>query len=53
MYCSPAQVSYEFMQKRLEWLGLIRKGQFKGVQFHKLHEQIYGSRHYRQPRTDR
>ncbi len=51
MYRSPAQVSYQFMQKCLERLGLIAKGQFKHIQFHNLHKQIYGSPHYRQPRS--
>ncbi len=51
MYRSPAPISYQFIQKRLEWLGLIHKGQFKDVQFQKLHAQMYGSPHYRQPRV--
>jgi Zn-dependent peptidase ImmA (M78 family) len=50
-YHSPAKVSYQFLQKRLERLGLIAKGQFKGVQFYVLHKQMYGSQYYRQPRT--
>lgn len=49
-YHSPARISYQFLQKRLEWLRLIRPGQFHGVQFHKLHEQMYGSRHFHQRR---
>lgn len=50
-YHSPARVSYQFLQKRLEWLGLVTKGQFNSVRFHLLHEQIYGSPHYRQRRS--
>lgn len=46
-YHSPARISYQFIQKRLERLGLIRKGQFSNVRFQVLHKQIYGSPHYR------
>lgn len=44
-YC-PARVSYQFFTKSLERLGYISRGKFAGVQFHKLHEELYGSRHY-------
>jgi len=46
-YHSPARISYQFLQKRLERLGLISRGQFSSVRFHVLHKQIYGSHHYR------
>lgn len=45
-YHCPAKVSYQFFTKSLERLGFIRRGQFAGVQFHKLHEKLYGSHHY-------
>lgn len=48
-YHSPVPVSYQFLQKRLEWLRLIKHDQFRGVQFQKLYERIYGSRYYRRP----
>jgi len=44
---SPAPVSYVFVQKRLRWFGLIGPEQFKGVQFQKLEEQLYGAPYYR------
>lgn len=37
-----AKVSYRFICKRLERLGLTNPGQFDGVQFQKLEDQIYG-----------
>jgi Zn-dependent peptidase ImmA (M78 family) len=37
-----AKVSYHFIRKRLERLKLISPGQFDGVQFKKLEEQLYG-----------
>ena len=37
-----AKISYHFIRKRLERLGLIRSGQFDRVQFKKLEEQLYG-----------
>ncbi len=49
-YHSPARVSYQFLQKRLEWLRLIRPGQFHSVQFHNLHKQLYGSPYFHQRR---
>lgn len=45
---SGAPVSYMFLQKRFEFLGAISKGQFKGVQFHKLEEEVYGLPIYKQ-----
>lgn len=45
-YSSPARVSYTFIIKTLERLRLIRKGQFKGVRFDKLHAARYGSAHF-------
>lgn len=48
-YHSPARVSYQFIQKMLLRLGLMRSGQFTGVQFQKLYEMTYGSRYRRRP----
>lgn len=45
-----ARVSYHFIRKRLERLGIITLGQFDGVQFQKLEDQIYGVPFYRQRR---
>jgi Zn-dependent peptidase ImmA (M78 family) len=45
-----AKVSYTFICKRLERLGCITSGQFGGVQFQKLEEQIYGVPFYRRRR---
>ena len=42
-----AHVSYQFIRKRLERLGLTSAGQFDGVQFQKLEEQLYGTPVYR------
>lgn len=48
----PAHVSYTFVTKRLERLGLARPGAFAGVQFRKLEESIYGVPFYRRRRRD-
>jgi len=45
--CCKAKVSYRFLCKRLERLGLIHHGQFDGVQFKKLEDQICGVPFYR------
>jgi Zn-dependent peptidase ImmA (M78 family) len=45
-----ARVSYRFICKRLERLGLSSPGQFDGVQFQKLEERIYGVPFYRRRR---
>ena len=42
-----AKVSYRFICKRLERLGLITVGHFYGVQFQKLEDQIFGVPFYR------
>ena len=42
-----AKVSYKFICKRLERLGRITPGQFDGVQFQKLEDQIFGVPFYR------
>lgn len=42
-----AKVSYRFICKRLERLGLITVGHFNGVQFQKLEDQIFGVPFYR------
>jgi hypothetical protein len=44
-----ARVSYTFIRKRLERLGFTPPGQFDGVQFQNLEEQIYGTPVYKQP----
>ncbi|MGH9400643.1 MAG: ImmA/IrrE family metallo-endopeptidase [Terriglobia bacterium] len=44
---SKARVSYRFICKRLERLGLIGLGQFEGVQFQNLEDKIYGVPFYR------
>ncbi len=38
-----ARVSYQFICKRLEWLGIIGAGRFRGVQFQKLEHRIFGA----------
>jgi hypothetical protein len=45
-----AKVSYKFLCKRLERLGLIVPGQFDMVQFQKLEEQLFGVPFYRRNR---
>jgi Zn-dependent peptidase ImmA (M78 family) len=44
-----AQVSYKFLQKRLEWFQFIELREFAKVQFQNLEESIYGIPIYRQP----
>jgi Zn-dependent peptidase ImmA (M78 family) len=46
-----AKVSYRFICKRLERLGFITRGQFDGVQFQKLEDQIFGVAFYRRRRA--
>ncbi len=48
-YHSPVPVSYQFIQKRLEWLHLVIPNQFRNVHFQKLHAQQFGSSYYRRP----
>ena len=43
-----AKVSYTFLRKRLEWLGLAIPGQFSGVRFQKREEELYGVPIYKQ-----
>lgn len=43
-----AKVSYTFLRKRLEWLGLTAPGQFDGVKFQKREEELYGTPIYKQ-----
>jgi Zn-dependent peptidase ImmA (M78 family) len=45
-----AKVSYHFIRKRLERLGKIAPGQFDGIQFQKLEEQIHGVPFFRRRR---
>jgi Zn-dependent peptidase ImmA (M78 family) len=45
-----AKVSYRFLCKRLERLGLITPGAFDGVQFQKLEDEIFGEPFYRRRR---
>ncbi|MCL4415119.1 MAG: ImmA/IrrE family metallo-endopeptidase [Actinobacteria bacterium] len=47
-YHSPARISYQFLLKRLEWLKLINRGEYRKISFHKLHAKIHGSPHYHQ-----
>jgi len=42
-----AKVSYKFICKRLEHLGRILPGQFNGIQFQKLEEEMFGIPLYR------
>ena len=42
-----AKVSYQFILKRLEYLSLINLHQFKGVQFQKLEDSLYGAPYHR------
>lgn len=48
-----AKVSYRFLCKRLERLGLISTGHFNGVQFQKLEDQLFGIPFYRSHRRRR
>lgn len=45
-----ARVSYRFISKRLERLGHITLGQFEGVHFQKLEDQMFGVPFYRRRR---
>jgi len=44
-----ANVSYTYIRKRLEWFGKITPDQFRGTQFQKREDQLYGAPIYRQP----
>ena len=46
-----AKVSYKFLCKRLERLGLISSGQFEGIRFLKLEERMFGVPFYRMRHT--
>lgn len=39
---TPAKISYMFVQKRLERLGVVERGAFVSVRFKKLEEQMFG-----------
>lgn len=43
----PAPVNYIYLVKRLKWFGLVSKDAFKGVQFQKLEESIFGVPFYK------
>lgn len=43
-----AKVSYTYLRKRLEWLGLVVPAQFAGVKFQKREEELYGVPIYKQ-----
>ena len=43
-----APVSYKFLQKRLEWFGMIAPKEFARVQFQKLEDKIHGVPIFRQ-----
>ena len=47
---SPAPVSYTFIRKRLQWLGLAKPGEFDGIQFQKLEDELYGVPFFRRVR---
>jgi hypothetical protein len=42
-----AKVSYKFICKRLGWLRLVGPGEFDGVKFKKLEDEMYGVPFYR------
>lgn len=46
-----AKVSYMYLCKRLERLGLIRRGQFSDVRFQKLEESMFGVPYHRRYRA--
>jgi Zn-dependent peptidase ImmA (M78 family) len=48
-----AKVSYRFLCKRLERLGLISAGHFGGVQFQKLEDELFGLPFHRRFRRRR
>lgn len=43
----PAKVSYQYVVKRLEWLGYIERGEYSRTQWVKLEETIYGKPLYK------
>jgi len=47
-----AKVSYRFICKRLERMGLILPGHFDGVQFQKVEDDLYGVPFYRRRRAE-
>lgn len=47
--CRSKKVSFKFILKRLEWLAIVQRGQFAGVKFQKLEEQIFGLPIYKRP----
>lgn len=38
----PAPVSYTFLVKRLVWFGVVDRDSFRGIQFQKLEESMFG-----------
>ncbi len=46
-----ARVSYQFIVKRLEWLGHIRRGEYTKTKWVKLEESIYGPPLYKRLRA--
>jgi len=44
----PVPVSYKFVLKRLEWMGICEPGQYGTVQFKKLEEELHGVPIYKQ-----
>ena len=50
---SLAPISYKFIQKRLSWFGVTDPEDFRGVQFRKLEESIYGVPFYKTLRARR
>jgi Zn-dependent peptidase ImmA (M78 family) len=39
---SPAKISYAFLVKRLEWMGMVARGEFSKFQFVKHEHRLYG-----------
>ncbi|MEX0828314.1 MAG: ImmA/IrrE family metallo-endopeptidase [Haliea sp.] len=48
-----AKVSYMYLRKRLERLGLIRRGKFSAIRFQKLEESMFGVPYHRRRYRER
>ena len=44
----PACVSFKFLVKRFEWLGLCPKGAYDKIRFRKLEQEVFGTPFYQQ-----
>jgi Zn-dependent peptidase ImmA (M78 family) len=49
----PAKVSYQYIVKRLEWLGHVERGEYARTQWVKLEESIHGQPFYKRLRARR